>query len=296
MKSISIQALLQQGLQTGLPRLDVQWLLLFALEQPAADRAWLTTHDTDLVDVNGPTNHRYRTLLARRQAGEPLAYITGHRGFYGLSLQVDARVLDPRPDTETLVDWALSICTAQRVNTLVDLGTGSGAIALALKQQRPGIAVSAIDVSAEALTVARLNGQRLGLNINWIQNNWLAGLRSHTFDLIVSNPPYIAIGDPHLAALTHEPKHALISGTDGLDDIRTIIAAAPLHLEAGGWLLLEHGHDQAPQVRALLGERGFTSVCSQRDMAGIERCSGGQWAYCATAAPQLHQSEIIPSI
>jgi release factor glutamine methyltransferase len=221
-----------------------------------------------------------------------LAYITGHRGFYGLTLQVDARVLDPRPDTETLVNWALRICEAQPVGTVLDLGTGSGAIALALKHQCPRMSISAIDASADALAVARLNGTRLGLEVNWLQGHWLNGL-SQSFDLLVSNPPYIALGDPHLAALMHEPRQALVSGADGLDDIRAIIADSPSHLAPGGWLLLEHGHDQAAAVRALLRARGFSTVSSQRDIADIERCSGGQWAYYTAAVPQAHQSEII---
>lgn len=290
MDATSVRTLLHQGLQTGLPRLDVQWLLLFALGQPAADRSWLLSHDTDLVDEL--TGLRYLALLARRHAGEPLAYITGHRGFYGLTLQVDARVLDPRPDTETLVTWAQRICRAQAVRTVLDLGTGSGAIALALKHQHPHISVSAIDASADALAVARLNGTRLGLDVNWLHGHWLQGL-SQSFDLLVSNPPYIAAGDPHLAALRHEPIQALVSGVDGLDDIRILVADSPMHLASGGWLLLEHGHDQAAAVRALLDARGFTSVASERDIAGIERCSGGQWAHCTAAMPQIRQSEII---
>jgi release factor glutamine methyltransferase len=293
MNSTTVQTLLFEGLESGLPRLEVQWLLLFALGQSDGNRSWLVAHDTD--PVHEPARLQYRALLARRHAGEPLAYITGHRGFYGLSLQVDARVLDPRPDTETLVTWALRVCGEQPVNTVLDLGTGSGAIALALKHQHPQMVVSALDASTDALAVARLNGARLGLKVKWLQGHWLNGL-NQSFDLLVSNPPYIALGDPHLAALVHEPMQALVSGADGLDDIRTIIADSPLNLKPGGWLLLEHGHNQAAEVRALLDARGFTSIRSERDIAGVERCSGGRWAHYTAAVPQTHQSEIIPHL
>jgi release factor glutamine methyltransferase len=212
----------------------------------------------------------------RRAAGEPLAYITGHKEFYGLVLQVDARVLDPRADTETLVDWALEVLPTAPQARIVDLGTGSGAIALALKHNRPQWQVHALDYSTDALEVARCNAARLELAVQFHQGAWLEGLQE-TFALIVSNPPYIAENDAHLAALTFEPLQALASGTDGLDDIRTIIQQAPTRLLPGGWLLLEHGFDQAEAVRALLRAAGFSQVQSRLDLAGIERCSGGQW-------------------
>ncbi len=256
----------------GLERLDAQLLLLHVLGRPQNDRAWLVAHDSDPLAPDAEM--RYINLTRRRAAGTPLAYLTGQREFYGLTLQVDARVLDPRPDTETLVDWALEHLTPQ--GSVLDLGTGSGAIALALKSQRPGARAEAVDTSPEALAVAQANAQRLALDVAFHHGHWLEGLQG-TFELIVSNPPYITEDDPHLEQLGHEPRLALTSGPDGLDAIRAIVAQAPAHLQPGGWLLLEHGWDQAAAVRALLTEAGFTEVQSRRDLAGIERCSGGQW-------------------
>ena len=216
----------------------------------------------------------------RRLSGEPLAYITGHKEFFGLDLQVDARVLDPRPDTETLVDWALEVLSPPQTGSprVLDLGTGSGAIALALKATQPKLTVHATDFSVDALEVATANAQRLGLNVHFSQGAWFAALAPNTprFDAIVSNPPYIAAQDEHLAALTHEPLQALASGADGLDDLRQIIANAAAHLFPSGWLLLEHGYDQALAVRALLTQAGYVQVQSRQDLGGIERCSGGQ--------------------
>lgn len=256
----------------GLERLDAQLLLLHALGRPQNDRAWLLAHDSDALEADAEM--RYINLTRRRAAGTPLAYLTGQREFYGLTLQVDARVLDPRPDTETLVDWALELLPPQ--GSVIDLGTGSGAIALALKSRCPDARVSAVDASPDALAVAQANAQRLGLEVQFLQGNWLDGNTKH-YDLIVSNPPYIAEGDPHLDQLGHEPQMALSSGPDGLDAIRTIVAQAPARLQAGGWLLLEHGYDQAERVRTLLQQAGFSAVQSRQDLAGIERCSGGQW-------------------
>ena len=256
----------------GLDRLDAQLLLLHALGRPQDDRAWLLAHDTDMLDAG--TELRYIHLTRRRAAGTPLAYLTGTREFYGLSLQVDPRVLDPRPDTETLVDWALACIRDVAVPQVIDLGTGSGAIALAIQSQRPDARVTAVDASTDALAVARANAQRLALDVHFQPGNWLDGL-DERYDLIVSNPPYIAEEDPHLAQLGHEPRMALTSGRDGLDAIRTLVAQAPARLAAGGWLLLEHGWDQADAVRTLLAQAGFSEVQSRRDLAGIERCSGG---------------------
>ena len=266
------QALAAACSALGLERLDAQLLLLHALGRPQNDRAWLVAHDSDPLAPDAEM--RYINLTRRRAAGMPLAYLTGQREFYGLSLQVDSRVLDPRPDTETLVDWALEHLPPQ--GSAVDLGTGSGAIALALKSQRPGARIEAVDASPEALAVAQANAQRLALDVAFHAGNWLEGLQGR-FDLIVSNPPYIAEDDPHLEKLGHEPRLALTSGADGLDAIRSIVAQAPAHLAPGGWLLLEHGWDQAEAVRALLTQAGFAQVQSRRDLAGIERCSGGQW-------------------
>ncbi len=264
---------LRRAQTLGLERIDAQLLHLFALGRAPHDRAWLLAHDTDELDAS--VLARLEPLLQRRIRGEPLAYITGTKEFFGLPLQIDARVLDPRPDTETLVEWALELLPTQVPTKVIDLGTGSGAIALALQHQRALASVSAVDASAQALAVAQANAQRLQLPVQFIHSHWLSAVQG-TFDLIVSNPPYIRADDPHLAALTHEPLQALASGADGLDDIRTLIAQAPAHLKPGGWLLLEHGYDQAEAVRALLSQAGWQNVQSRQDLAGIERCSGAQ--------------------
>lgn len=260
----------------GIERLDAQMLLLHVLGRPAHDRAWLIAHDGDPVAAHAES--AFLSACERRRSGEPVAYIVGKKEFFGLDLQVDARVLVPRPDTETLVAWGLEVAgTLAHVVSLriVDLGTGSGAIALALRSALPHAEVDAIDASEDALEVARANATRLGLAITCRRAEWLQGAGS--FHLIVSNPPYVADDDPHLPALRHEPLSALASGVDGLDDIRRIVSEAPLHLEAGGWLLLEHGHDQAAAVQGLLAARGFTEVQSRKDLAGIARCTGGRW-------------------
>lgn len=263
---------LQSAMALGVARLEAQLLLLHALGRTVQERAWLLAHGEEALSI--AAQQIWQEALARRMGGEPLPYITGWAAFYGLELQVDARVLCPRADTETLVEWALKLLpVAARA---IDLGTGSGAIALALKQQRPDVHMDARDLSAEALAVAQANAQRLGLDIAFSQGAWLEGL-ADAFDVIVSNPPYIADADPHLAALTHEPLQALTSGADGLDDLRAIIAQAPACLKPDGWLLLEHGYDQAEAVRQLLQAKGFVDVQSRQDLAGIERCSGGRW-------------------
>lgn len=271
---LNVTLALQEAARGGVQRLEAQLLLLHALGRTAQERAWLVAHDDETLSIN--SEQAWQAALARRLAGEPLPYITGWAAFYGLDLQVDARVLCPRADTETLVDWALAILPpAARA---MDLGTGSGAIALVLKHQHPDAQMHARDISADALAVAQANAQRLGLDIAFSQGAWLEGL-TDAFDAIVSNPPYIADADPHLAALGHEPLQALTSGADGLDDLRAIIAQAPACLKPGGWLLLEHGYDQASAVRQLLQANGFIEVQSRKDLAGIERCSGGRWPF-----------------
>ena len=270
---------LAQAHTLGLARIDAQLLLLHAVGRPDAGRAWLLAHDTDAMDE--AVHAQFIALCQRRLAGEPVAYLTGRKEFYGLPLQVDARVLDPRPDTETLVDWALEVIAPLASPRVVDLGTGSGAIALALQSQRTDARVLAVDASADALALAQANAERLGLPVQFQPANWLAGVEG-LFDAIVSNPPYIPSADPHLAALTHEPLQALVSGADGLEDIRTIVAQAPTHLRPGGWLLLEHGYDQADAVQALLAAHGFAQVQSRNDLAGIARCTGGQWPAAQT--------------
>ncbi len=274
MTTPTIAQALTQAHTLGLPRTDAQMLLLHVLGRAGADRAWLLAHDTDAIE---PAAHaQFIALCQRRAAGEPVAYLTGRKEFYGLALQVDARVLDPRPDTETLVDWALHVIAQLPSPRIADLGTGSGAIALALQSQRPDAQVLAVDASADALDVAQANAVRLGLPVRFVRSHWLDGVAG-PFDAIVSNPPYIRADDPHLAALTHEPLSALASGADGLDDIRTITAQAPARLAPGGWLLLEHGWDQADAVQTLLRAAGFSDVGSRHDLAGIARCTGGRW-------------------
>ena len=206
-----------------------------------------------------------------------MAYILGEKEFHGLMLSVDPRVLVPRPDTETLVDWALELLApAAHMMQVVDLGTGSGAIALAIKQARPDVRVTGIDASIDALTVAQANGARLGLDVAWTAGHWWQAVGEQRFELAVSNPPYIAENDPHLAALSHEPRSALTSGPDGLDDIRLIIVGAQAHLQPGAWLLFEHGHDQAAAVSDLFGAAGFVAVQSRSDLAGLSRCTGAR--------------------
>lgn len=272
MSTATLRLALEQARQQGLARIDAQILLLHALGHAVHDRAWLIAHDTDPLPAQA--HEHFAALCARRLQGEPVAYLTGRKAFHGLDLVIDARVLDPRPDTETLVDWALDVLQPLANPRVADLGTGSGAIALALQASRPDARITAFDASADALAVAQANATRLGLPIALRHSQWLQGC-DQSFELIVSNPPYIAEADPHLAALHHEPRMALVSGGDGLDAIRAIVAQAPAHLAAGGWLLLEHGHDQAGAVRALLAAAGLQQVQSRNDLAGIARCSGG---------------------
>ena len=267
----SVAECLRQAHALGLARLDAQILLLHAMAHPLHDRAWLLAHDTDLL-TEAQQRH-WNHSLQRRLQGEPVSYITGRKDFFGLTLNVDARVLDPRPDTEILVEWALELLPAGQPTRVLDLGTGSGAVALALQHQRPAAQVTAVDASSAALAVASANAQRLNLPVQCVLSHWMDAVPG-PFDLIVSNPPYVAEGDPHLTALTHEPLSALTSGADGLDDIREIIAQAPSRLTAGGWLLLEHGWDQANAVQGLLRETGFVQMQSRRDLGGIERCTG----------------------
>lgn len=261
---------------SGVPRLEAQQLLLLALGRDPQARAWLAAHDELTLDDSART--RLAALARRHRDGEPMAYLRGEQGFHGLVLRSDPRALAPRPDTETLVDWALGLLAGLPPDArAIDLGTGSGAIALALLHAAPGLRLTATDASEAALSLARENAQRLGLSLRFAAGAWLAAVPGERFELILSNPPYIAAGDPHLAALRHEPLSALVSGADGLDDIRTIVAQAPGALAPGGWLLLEHGHDQAEAVQALLRAAGFEAVGGRTDLAGIVRCSGGRW-------------------
>ena len=264
---------LQHAQVLGLPRLEAQLLLLHALGRPLHDRAWLLAHDTDTVQ--GVQIDALKSYAQRRLQQEPVAYIVGQKEFFGLTLHIDKRVLDPRDDTEVLVEWALACGQSFNSTRYLDLGTGSGAIALALQSQHKVARVTAVDASTDALDVAKHNAQNLALDVRFLQSDWFSQVTGE-FEVIVSNPPYIEAQDPHLANLQHEPLKALVSGVDGLTDIRNIVQNAQSHLVAGGWLLLEHGWQQAPQVRALLAAAGYKQVQSKLDLAGIERCSGGQ--------------------
>lgn len=272
--SSTIAEVLAQARQAGLDRLDAQLLVGHVLQRP---RSWLIAHDDAALTASQDT--AVRALIKRRAGGEPLAYLTGEKEFHGLLLQVSPAVLIPRPDTETLVDWALTLMPANHSLDVLDMGTGSGAIALALKHRRPAARVAALDLSGDALAVAGSNATRLGLALRLLQSDWWQALgAAERFDLIVSNPPYIASHDVHLPALRHEPELALTPGGDGMDALRQIIGGAPRHLRPSGWLLLEHGHDQSERVRDLLRAHGFRSTETRADLAGIGRCTGGQWA------------------
>lgn len=263
------------SLDADLARLEARLLLQHVLK---VDRAWLISHDTDALEANH--HAEFQTLLHRRLQGEPIAHILGRREFYGLDLAVTPATLIPRPDTETLVEAAFQKIPGNASYTVLDLGTGTGAVALAIASQRPLIQVTAVDESDAALQVAAANAARLGLNnVRSLRSDWFSALGNDRFHLIVSNPPYIADSDPHLRQgdLRFEPLTALASGADGLDDIRSIIDGAPKHLKPGGWLMLEHGYDQAHDTRGLFKQAGFSEVGSVRDLAGIERVTLGQW-------------------
>lgn len=258
----------------GSPRLDAEVLLAYSLGQT---RTWLYANG----DVVPPTQviSRFQRLLDRRGAGEPVSHLTGQREFWSLTLDVTADTLIPRPETELLVERALALDLAADASVL-DLGTGSGAIACALASERPSWQLVAVDSSSAALAVARANAARLGLsNVVFRASDWYDGLPTRVrFQLIVSNPPYVAVNDPHLARgdLRFEPVGALVSGVDGLDAIRRIVAGAPARLVEGGWLWLEHGADQADAVARLLSLHGFSDTDCRADLAGLPRISGGR--------------------
>jgi release factor glutamine methyltransferase len=285
--NLTLAAALAEARARSVARLDAQLLLAHVAGRT---RSWVIAHDDHVLDT--ATQHRWHTLLERRAAGEPLAYLTGEREFRGLTLRVTPDVLIPRPDTELLLEWALERIDAhehpqgvqqsgqatfagERPPTRVlDIGTGSGAIALALKDARPTCEITGVDISVPALQVAQHNGERLGLPVCWRLSDGLTALADETFDVIVANLPYVAEGDPHLVALRHEPLLALTSGPDGLDAIRQVIATAAARLSPNGWLLLEHGWDQAEQVSACLQQHGYRHSQTRRDLAGQPRCTG----------------------
>jgi len=260
----------------GLARLDAQWLLGHHLGRP---RTWLLAHGDEPLP---PTLAQgWPTLLARRQAGEPLAYLLGAAEFCGLALAVTPAVLIPRPETEGLVRWAVELLADAPDGPLLDLGTGSGAVALALKATHPQRTVHASDASPAALAVAGHNASRLQLPLALHQGCWWQAVPGLRFALAVSNPPYVAPGDPHLADLAHEPLAALVPADDagrGLADLQRLVTGASPHLQRGGWLLLEHGHDQGQAVRGLLAAQGFDAIETRADLAGMPRCSGGRRA------------------
>lgn len=260
----------------GVARLDAQLLLAFHLQ---TERSWLIAHDDAELDER--VAQAYEADLARRADEVPLAYLTGWREFHGLRLRVSPAVLVPRPESETLVDWALAVlrehAAAWPQPALADLGTGSGAIALALKKAWPQAAVTATDDSEAALHIARANALILGVSIDFACGSWWHALPGQRFHVVVSNPPYIAAGDPHLPALRHEPLAALTPGGDGLAALEAIAADVGSHLHAGGWVLFEHGHDQAGAVAARLRGNGFLDVSTRIDLAGLPRCTGGRW-------------------
>ena len=266
---LSVAQALHEARALGVDRLDTLLLLADTL---ARTRTWLLAHDDATLSVE--QGSRLRGRLARRASGEPLAYLLGEKEFHGLMLQVDSNVLVPRPDTEVLVDWALELLAGGPHQNVVDLGTGSGAIALAVKHAQPIATVAATDVSQAALGIARANARRLALEVEFIEGSWWQAVPQRRFHLVLSNPPYIAAGDPHLAALDHEPVLALTPGGDGLDALRCIVAGSAAHLEPAGWLLLEHGFDQAGTVQGLLREHGFIDIQTRHDLAGQPRCSG----------------------
>lgn len=276
---MQVHQALAQARAAGLERLDAQRLLQHLLQQ---GRAWLLAHDD--AALSPAQAAAWQALLARRVAGEPLAYLTGEREFHGLPLQVSPAVLVPRPDTETLVDWALALLAGPLAALdrpqVADLGTGSGAIALAVKHGCPRAEVRASDASTQALAVAHANGQRLGLEVIWLAGSWWQPYRDSAapaLQLALSNPPYIEAGDPHLPALRHEPLSALVPpGGEGLASLREIVQGAAPRLAPGGWLLLEHGHDQADAVAALLQAAGFVDVQHRQDLGGHRRCTGGR--------------------
>jgi release factor glutamine methyltransferase len=268
---------LGQALQDGAERIGATDARVLLAHVTGRNAAYLIAHPE--IGLRQQQDTAYRALVERRAAGEPVAYLTGEREFYGRPFKVSPAVLIPRPETELLVDLALERIAAGTPARILDVGTGSGCVAVAIASERSHCKIVALDQSYEALAVARRNAFELRVgNVAFLQSNWFEALRDEHFDVIVSNPPYVAAGDPHLASgdLRFEPKAALESGADGLDAIRHIAAASAKHLTPGGWLLVEHGHDQGAAVRALFEASGYAEVFSERDLADIERVTGGR--------------------
>ncbi|MEW6513945.1 MAG: peptide chain release factor N(5)-glutamine methyltransferase [Pseudomonadota bacterium] len=268
----SVAQLLVEARQR-IPASEARLLLGHLLGRNAA---WLEAHRDDEVVVAGG----YSALVGRRAAGEPIAYLIGEREFYGRDFAVTPNVLIPRPETELLVDIAKAKVGAGRTASILDLGTGSGCLAVSLALELPQARLTAVDVSPAALEVARGNAQRLGANVDFVESDWFAAVPPQCFHLIVANPPYVAAGDPHLdeGDLRFEPVGALTDHADGLSAIRLIVADAPQWLAVNGWLFFEHGYDQAVAARQLLDAAGFSEIEQYCDLAGIVRASGGR--YC----------------
>jgi release factor glutamine methyltransferase len=259
---------------SGLVPFEATLLLSHVLR---CDRAWLMAHADDVIGAQQAKS--FEALARRRRDGEPVAYLLGRREFYGLDLEVTPDVLIPRPETELLVDLALARLPDDREARALDLGTGSGAVALAIAGSRRSAQVIGTDISSAALALAQRNAARLSIgNVSFVASDWFASLAGQRFDLIVANPPYVASGDPHLSEgdLRHEPVLALTAGGDGLSALRVIVASTPAHLAPGGWLLVEHGYDQADAVGELFRSAGFADVRAARDLAGILRVSFGR--------------------
>lgn len=254
---------------------DAELLLLHCLGRD--ERSWLIAHDHD--ELQADVIEVFSSMSAERLKGVPLAYLLGHREFWSLKLKVTRDVLIPRPETELLVEWALELASRYDLESMLDLGTGSGAIALAVQHDAPHLSVTASDVSESALRVARENAEDLGLPVEFVESSWFDALEQRRWALIASNPPYVAADDAHLKKgdLRFEPATALTDGGDGLSSIREIASNAPNHLEAGGWLLIEHGYDQAADVRSILELNGFSKVSLRNDLAGRPRVTGGCW-------------------
>lgn len=261
------------ALDMATARLEIRILLGHAL---GVDRTWLIAHERDPLPPKAVA--RYEALLSRRLGGEPVAYILGEKEFFGRIFKVTPDVLIPRPETELLVELALKRCRLIKTPGILDLGTGSGCIAITLALECPAAHVSAVESSGAALDIARKNAARNQADVEFIRNRWFESLDDRQFDIIVANPPYIAPGDPHLLQgdVRHEPASALVAEDEGLADIREIAVRAKAHLCRGGVLLLEHGYDQAEAVRALLIEAGYAGPETWRDLAGIERVSGAK--------------------
>ena len=276
--SVLLQAQVQLNNAQGLDAIDARYESQLLLQHVLkVNRAWLIAHEND--DLQADIKTEFDALIKRRLSGEPIAYILGNREFYGLNLAVTPATLIPRPDTEILVDTVLEKIPVNQTAQILDLGTGTGAIALAIAQLRPQAQVTAIDASQAALDVANRNSQQLNIaNVNFVLSDWFTALTHETFDVIVSNPPYIEDTDIHLLQgdLRFEPKSALASGSDGLDDIRRIIDGCLIHLKPQGWLMFEHGYNQAHAVADLMAQTGLVNIETFKDFGGNDRVTIGK--------------------